>query len=443
MACCRHCLPLVALTLVAASVRADDWPQWLGPQRDGIWRETGLLEKFPAGGPKVEWRMPVAAGYTGPAVADGRVFLLDRMLKEGAKLPGNSFNSSALPGQERILCFDAQSGKQLWVHAYDCVYQMIYPLGPRCTPSVDGGRVYSLGAMGNLICLEAETGKVVWQVDLLKQFGVKPPGAGFAAHPLIDGKKLICMVGGKDSAVVAFDKETGKEIWRALSAPEAGYSPPFVAEAAGRRQLIAWDPAQLSGLDPETGEVLWSEKLAAQMNMNVVMPRLAADRLFLSLFFQGSSLFKLTAGKPGVETLWKNKADKKTGLKCMNGTPIIQDGHVYGVCGNGELRCLKLETGERVWETLKPVVASGRPTRHATAFLIPAGDRTFIFNEAGELILAKLSPAGYEEIDRAKVIEPTFAAGGRDVVWSHPAFAGKRMFVRNDKELVCVNLAKE
>lgn len=441
-----HRLAGLVLTLSLAwtlpTARADDWPQWMGPQRDGVWRETGILQKFPPEGPKVLWRTPLAAGYTGPAVARGRVFVMDRVVDPKAKVPTNPFNSQALPGQERIFCLDAKTGQQLWKHEYDCTYQMIYPLGPRCTPSVDGDRVYCLGAMGHLFCLETSSGKVVWEINLPKQYQTKPPGAGYAAHPLIDGEKLIVMVGGQGSAVVALDKHTGKELWKALSAPEAGYAPPVIVQVGPTRQLIAWDPAQLSGLNPETGAVYWSEKLASQMNMNVVMPRLEGDLLFLSLFFQGSSLFKLSTEKPGVTAVYKNKADTKTGIKCMNATPILKDGYVYGVCAMGELRCLKLESNERVWQELKPVVAAGRPTRHGTAFLIPNGDRVFIFNENGELIIAKLAPEGYTEIDRARIIKPTFPAGGRDVVWCHPAFADRCLFVRNDQEIICVSLAE-
>lgn len=434
-------LVMVTLAPVQTAV-ADDWPQWLGPQRDGVWRESGILQKFPPGGPKVLWRTPLAAGYTGPAVAQGRVFVMDRIVDRNAKVPTNPFNSQALPGKERILCLDARTGAELWKHEYDCTYQIIYPLGPRCTPSVDGDRVYCLGAMGDLLCLEVASGRVVWQLNLPKQYRTRVPGAGYAAHPLIDGDQLIVMVGGNGSAVVSFDKLTGRERWKALSAPEAGYAPPVIYEIGGRRQLIVWDPAQISGLDPETGAVLWSEKLPAQMNMNVVMPRLEGNLLFVSLFFQGSSLFQIQAEPPAVSAVYKNKSDTKSGLKCMNGTPVVKDGFVYGVCGNGELRCLKLQTNERIWQELKPVVASGRPTRHGTAFLVPNGDRYFIFNENGELIIARLSPQGYEEIDRAAIIKPTFPAGGRTVVWCHPAFADKCLFVRNDEEIICVSLAE-
>ncbi len=158
----RRTAPLLALLILAASAHGDDWPQWLGPQRDAIWRESGVLEKFPAGGPKVRWRAPVKAGYAGPAVAEGRVYLTDRVLAPGTETPKESFvRPKGIPGTERVLCFDEKDGKLLWTHEYDCPYTVSYPLGPRCTPLVAGGKVYTLGTEGHLFCLDAATGKVL------------------------------------------------------------------------------------------------------------------------------------------------------------------------------------------------------------------------------------------------------------------------------------------
>src|SRR5205085_6504680 len=228
---------------LAAGARADDWPQWLGPKRDGVWRETAILDKFPDGGPKVLWRAPVAAGYSGPAVADGRVYVRDRVLAEGAKNHPEPFPQrprQGIPGRERVLCLSAADGKELWKHEYDCPYTVSYPLGPRCTPTVHGGMVYALGTEGNLHCLDAATGKVVWARELKKDYGVKAPIWGFSAHPLVDGQKLITLVGGDGTTAVAFDKDTGKELWRALSSSDPGYSPPVLHEAGGKRQLVVW-----------------------------------------------------------------------------------------------------------------------------------------------------------------------------------------------------------
>ena len=173
----------------------DDWPQWLGPKRDGVWRENGIVEKFDQQ-PKLRWSLPIGGGYAGPAVASGRVYVLDRQLAKGNRNPQNSFDKGKLQGTERILCLNESDGKVIWTHEYDCPYEISYPAGPRCTPTVDGERVYTLGAMGNLFCLNAKNGKVLWKSDFRKDYGAKVPVWGFAAHPLVDGDKLICLVGG-------------------------------------------------------------------------------------------------------------------------------------------------------------------------------------------------------------------------------------------------------
>jgi outer membrane protein assembly factor BamB len=208
---------LVVSFASASLAKADDWPQWLGPQRDDIWRETGIVEKFPAGGPPVRWRVPIGAGYTGPAVADGRVYVMDREPPTGATPPAEKGKK---PGNERVLCLGAADGKILWKHGYDCTYtmQMGYDTGPRATPLVHEHKVYTLGAEGNLFCLDAEKGTPIWSHEFKKEYGAKTPLWGFSSHPLLDGQKLICLVGGEGSTVGAFDKDTGKELWKALSA---------------------------------------------------------------------------------------------------------------------------------------------------------------------------------------------------------------------------------
>ena len=201
---------LCALSFVAANATADDWPQWLGPQRDGVWRETGIVEKLPTNGLKFRWRIPIGGGYTGPAVANGRVYVMDRQLGKDAKSPPNAFTRGEIPGTERVLCLNEADGKILWRHEYDCPYTVSYAAGPRATPTVHGDKAYTLGAEGNLLCFDSEKGAVVWSHDFKKDFGIKTPMWGFAGHPLVDGKKLICLAGGDGSVAVAFDKDTGK-----------------------------------------------------------------------------------------------------------------------------------------------------------------------------------------------------------------------------------------
>src|SRR5205823_749538 len=184
------------------------WPEWMGAKRDGVWREDGIIDKFPEGGPKVRWRQPIGPGYAGPAVAGGRVYVMDRgtdklVLKD-------AFARTAMPGTERVLCLDAMTGKQIWKHEYDCPYaKLSYPSGPRTTPVIRDGRVYSLGAMGDLFCLDAGSGKTLWYKDLRHAYKHDQPIWGHSAHLLLDGKKLITLAGGDSSAVVALDKDSG------------------------------------------------------------------------------------------------------------------------------------------------------------------------------------------------------------------------------------------
>jgi outer membrane protein assembly factor BamB len=426
---------------LGAGARGDDWPQWLGPRRDGVWRETGILDKFPEGGPRVRWRVKVGPGYTGPAVAAGRVYVMDRMLPEGTKNPTEPFPmrpGKGIPGSERVLCLDAADGHLLWKHEYDCLYTVSYPSGPRTTPTVRDGKVYTLGTEGHLFCLDAATGKVAWSHELQKEYGVKAPLWGFAAHPLLDGGKLFCTVGGKGSTVVAFDKDTGKERWRALSAREPGYCPPMIYEAGGKRQLIVWTAESVNGLDPETGTVYWSELAASYMGMSIATPRKEGDRLFLTAYPSLALMLRLAADRPAAEVAWRG--GKKTGLYSIFGTPFFEGGYVYGFSNPGRLTCVKAETGERLWETLKPTGGEAAPS--ADGFLVKNGGRFFVVNEKGDLIIARLSPKGYEEVSRAHLLEPTTSAfNSRKVVWSHPAFANRCAYLRNDRELLCVSLA--
>ncbi len=424
---------------------ADDWPQWFGPQRDSEWRESGILKKFPATGLKVRWRTPIGPGYTGPAVANGRVFVMDRQLADGAKNPENPFKQGLIPGNERVICLDERNGKILWKHEYDCGYTVSYAKGPRATPTVDGDRVYTLGAEGNLYCLNVQNGDVIWSRDFKKDYGAKTPTWGFAAHPLVDGERLICTVGGDGSAVVAFDKRTGKEIWRALTTKNIAYCPPVIYRAGGTRQLIIWHISAIESLNPDSGEVYWTHPWAVRGGGAIAMPRKFGNNLFLSTFFNGSLMLGLDPDKPGVSELWRSPkvSEKDTvHLHALSGTPWLEAGHIYGVCNYGQFRCLRMSDGKRVWESLEPL-GLDRPRRNATAFIIKHENRFFIVNDGGALVIARLSPAGFEEIDRTRLIEPTDKDANRPIVWSHPAFANRSVYARNDREIICASLAAE
>jgi outer membrane protein assembly factor BamB len=431
--------------------RADDWPQWLGPQRDGVWRENGIVERFPSGGPRFRWRTSIGAGYAGPAVADGRVFVTDRMLPKDVSNPLNPFAKTAVPGKERVLCLEETTGNVLWKHEYDCTYEVSYASGPRTTPLFRDGKVYTLGTMGHLICLDAASGKPVWSKNLPEEYQAKVPLWGFAAHPLLDGKKLICLVGGKAGLVVAFDKDTGNPIWQALSAKEIGYCPPMIFDVGGVRQLIIWEPEGVHGLDPDTGKVHWSERwvISRPSCMTISTPRHVDGLLFLTSFYNGSMMLRLDADHQTPNVVWKSKtwkggsgterSDRTDTLHSIISTPFLKDGYIYGVCSYGQLRCLKAATGDRLWETFQ--ATSGKEERWGNAFIVAQGDRYFLFSEKGDLIIARLTPEGYTELSRAHILQPTNLMAGRPVVWSHPAFANRNMYARNDAEIVCVSLA--
>jgi outer membrane protein assembly factor BamB len=431
MKCVWKCLILLAA--IPPAVRADDWPQWGGPQRDLMWRENGIVDTLPAADSKTGmlprvWTAKIGSGYAGPAVANGRVFVLDRIAAENL---------------ERVLCFDVETGKELWKHPYDAKYTISYPLGPRATATVDGDRVYTLGAMGNLFCFDVANGKIVWQKDLPTDCGTKIPAWGMAGAPLVDGDQLIVLAGGKPGGlVISFDKKTGAERWRALDGPEPGYCAPIILEFGGQRQLIVWHPRAVVGLDPASGAVLWQVPFDVKAGLTIPTPRKLKERLFITSFYNGPLMIDLGKDGKSPQVLWQTAAGNNeihnNSLHAIMCTPVVTEDCIYGVGSYGELRCLDTKTGEVIWESRD---ATG-PGRWWNAFLVPHDDRVVICNEQGDIIFAKLSRERYQELSRAKFIEPTQPIQRRMTVWSHPAFAMRSVFARNDGELIRVSLAK-
>lgn len=432
-------LALCTLLIAASIVSAADWPQWMGPHRDDVWAETGILDKFPAEGLTFKWRKPINGGFAGPAVAGGKVYITDYVRDSGDAKPAPTTRNK-LQGKERVLCLDAATGNEIWKHEYECNYAISYPAGPRCTPTVDGGKVYVLGAMGDLLCLDAAKGKVIWSKNLPKSYEAPVPLWGYAGHPLVYKNLLICTAGGKDSAVVALDKDTGMEVWRALNTNEIGYSPPTLIDAGGVRQLLIFHGTSLNSLNPDTGKPYWTQPLATSFAMAIMAPRKGGDYLFAGGHSGRSVGLKLDAGRPAVTTAWKGSRD--VGLAPVSGTPFVEDGIVYGIDGDGTFRAVRIATGERLWGTGKPVNGKDAGSAYEGAtFVTKNGNRFFLFGENGDLVIAKLSPEKYDEVSRAKLLDPVGVGLGRKVVWSHPAYAERCVFARNDKEIVCASLA--
>jgi outer membrane protein assembly factor BamB len=426
----RRAYPAVAILVLllppTRSTLADDWPDWGGPQRDLVWRETGIVDQFSTKGllPRV-WSTPLAEGYSGPAVADGRVYITDRQKDKG---------------NERVQCLDAETGKVLWSYAYPSRYTISYPAGPRATPTISDGRVYTIGAMGQMFCFDTKTGKILWSKDFVKDYKTKLPIWGMATSPLVDGDQLITLVGGEEALVVSFDKATGAERWRALNDPEVGYVPPVIFTIHGKRHLVIWHPESITGLDPIDGKPLWNVPWPIKVGLCISMPRVVDDRIFLTAFYNGPRMIQIGADGHSVKTLWKGQSEseiKTDGLHSIIPTPVFTGKTIYGVCSYGQLRGLDASDGKRLWETYD---ATGKG-RWWNAFLVPHEDKYFIHNEQGDLIIARLSPDGYHEISRAKLVEPTRQVMRRMTIWSHPAFAMKSVFARNDKEIVRVSLA--
>ena len=419
-------------TLLNIQVLAGDWPQWRGPNRDGVWSETGILQEFKNGQLPIRWRARVANGYSGPTVADGRVYITDRLTS---------------PAQlERVHCFDALTGEPIWSYDYQCKYEKVqHGDGPRASVTVNDGRAYSLGSMGQLFCFDAANGDILWSKDLYNEYKIRLPIWAIAAAPLVEKNLVILHIGGADNAcLVAFDKVTGKEKWRALN-DKASYSAPIIIEQAGIRVLVCWTGANVVGLDPMTGKLHWQHPFTpTRMVLNIATPVFENGYLFVSGFYDGSLLLKVNPNELSVEQVWRRRGQSERitdSLHCCISTPVIQGDYIYGVDSYGELRCLDLKTGDRIWEYLD----SDPKYRWYNIHMVRHEDKTWMFNERGELIISKLSPHGFHEISRTKLIAPTtgqLKRDGKGVCWSHPAYAYKRIYIRNDKELICLDLSQ-
>jgi outer membrane protein assembly factor BamB len=347
-----------------------------------------------------------------------------------------------------VLCLDDADGSIVWKHEYECPYTVSYPAGPRTTPVVQDNRVYTLGAEGHLFCFDAVDGRRIWEKNLATAYHrSQSPVWGYSANPLLDGERLIVLVGGPGTTIVALHQETGAELWRALDSDGEhgpGYGSPIIIEAGGVRQLIVWHPKAVSSLNPATGQIYWEQPFAIQAGLTVATPRHQDNQLFLSAFYNGSLMLNLDPNEPKATVAWRRHGQNERmtdALHCLISTPVIAGDYIYGVCSYGELRCLERATGNRLWETF--AATSGQSARWGTAFLVKHEDRSVLFNEQGDLILARLTPRGYQELSRAHLVDPTGPAQRRDVVWSHPAFAHRNVYARNDREIVSVSLAKD
>lgn len=416
---------VISLCLVSG-LRAEDWPQWRGARRDGTWRETGLLTEFPVGGLKVKWRVPVGNGFSTPCVAQGRVYLTDSEVTTAVM-------------RETVRCLDAATGKTIWTHTYKVQYpewgaDPAHPFGPAATPAIDGSTVYTFGRMSHLLCLDTASGRVLWGHDLPKEYQTTEDLRGPNCSPIVDEKRVIIAIAKSPKAsIVAFDKNSGSQIWEALDEIPSNSSPIFVT-AAGRRQLIVWAYKSVAALDPVDGRILWRVPVNTGSTYTVATPVWSEDRLLL-----GGLMLKLRPDSPDASILWPEDHKPSRIHLSDTSTAVFQGGLIFAPTSKGQILCLEAATGKELWKAEKVTESKSGASIHMT--WVPGIQACFLFTDRGDLVLARLNAEGYREISRAHLIEPTNDYGGIKMAWTPPAYANRCVFARNDKELVCASLA--
>lgn len=390
---------LCALALPALAAPPVAWPQWLGPTRDGVSTEKGLLRAWPEGGPKRLYKRKLGKGFSGLTVADGHIFTM-----------------MADDKTEYAVCLNLADGAEIWRFGADVRFEdhMGGP-GPRATPTFVDGKVVVVSGSGKVFALDARNGSRIWSRDLVADFGGRPPRWGYSGTPLVAGGRVYVDVGGRPgSSVVAFDLATGKTLWSS-GEDVPGYSAPVLLTLAGVQQLVVFTGTKASGLSPADGKSLWSVPWRTDYDVNAATPlQLSADSLFLaSGYGVGGARLQLaaTGGRWTATEAWRTKS-----MKNQMATSVLVDGHLYGFDA-ARLTCLDAATGEKRWNQQ----GLGRGS------LITADGLLFILSEDGDVVLADASPKGYVERGRVSVLE--------EPCWTVPSLADGRLFVRDTEHL--------
>jgi len=385
--------------LLVVPLTAGDWPAWRGPNRDGISQEKNWLVQWPDTGPKQLWKADVGVGLSSMSVSQGHLYTI-----------GNTDETDS------VYCLDANTGKELWKHSYVCSAKDPNGYsGPRCTPTVDGDRVYSLSRRGHFFCFDAATGKVIWSKEFPKDYSAKTPTWGYAGSPLIEKEMVITEVGGPGASVVAFNKKDGTEIWKAGDDAVA-YSSIVAFDHDGQRCLAAFNAVGIVGRSAKDGKELWRHPWKTSYDVNAATPIIIGDKVFISSDYdRGCALIQFSGAQPKV--LWENKK-----MRNHNATCILYQDHLYGF-DNSALKCLDLTTGEPKWE-------EGKYGKGCT-FL--ADGKFIIYSQTGRVATAELSPSGCKEISGFQVL------GGKDT-WAIPVLANGKLYCRSAKDLVCLDV---
>ena len=392
-----------AIPLAADGSKAQ-WSQWLGPYRDGVSPETDLLKDWPDTGPPQVWKVEGGEGFSGISAAGDRLYTMYVSV-----------------GQEYVVALAADTGKEIWRYRSGEIFNdTMGGNGPRSTPTVAAGRVYALGAHGRLCALEAQTGKEIWQRDLKGEFGARVPQWGLCASPIIEGDLVLIEAGGdQGKAIVAFNKTSGELAWTSQS-DKPGYSSPIAAEINGKRQIIFFTGLGLVALNPVDGNPYWKYPWKTDYDVNAATPVFVApDRLFVSSGYgTGATLVQVTAGAQGMKAqeVWKSKV-----MKNHWATSVLYQGHLYGF-DDGTLKCIEAESGQMKW----------RQRGFAKGSLIVADGHLIILGEQGKLALAEATPKAYSEKSSFQAL--------KGKCWTVPTLNGGRLYLRNEKEILCLNL---
>lgn len=404
---------------VVSTVDASDWPQWRGPEKDGISRETGLLKEWPDGGPQVLWRVPLGEGFSGISVVEKRIY---SMFSEG--------------DDEFVVCLNASNGEEIWRFRSDSNYiESMGGNGPRATPTIDGKLLFTVTAQGKLYALNTENGEKVWSHDLKGEFGSKIPRWGTCTSPLVEGDLLLVEVGGTDGkSIVAFDKKNGNVVWSSHT-DILGYSSPIAVTIGGIRQLIVFTGTQLVSVSPENGQLYWTYPWQTEYDVNAATPVfIPPDKIFISSGYgKGAAVVQVSVmastesnaeedeeeknrAEIQVEQIWKNEK-----MKNHFATSVLHDDYLYGF-DNAILKCIDASTGMEKWKTR----GYGKGT------LMLADAHLIILSDRGKLGLAEASPSGYNEVASAEILS--------GLCWTVPTLANGKLYARNEKEMVCLDI---
>lgn len=401
----------LSFSLHARSV-ADDWPQFLGPQRNGISAETSLIDRLPDGGPKEVWRVAGGVGMSAITISGGKLITL---VQRGGKQWGMALN--------------AKTGKPVWLTEVAPEYRNQMGDGPRGAPTISNGRVFVFTGEGVLAALSLKDGKVLWSHNVVKELGGRVADYGMACSPLVAGDAVVVTAGAPNAVVVAYDIESGKLAWQAGDGP-AGYSSPALLKVGGRAQIVAYTGDAVLGLDPKAGTVLWRYPYVTNYECNIATPLAIKGNVFISSGENHGSVLlglKPDGDRFAVEEVWASQGNRSV-LRNEWQTSILLDGYLYGfdnVGGAGpisHLTCVNAATGERAWQK----------TRFGKGNLIAADGKLFISTMKGELVLIKATPNEYTELGRADVIGSTRQA---------PALCDGLLYLRDDREIVCLDLS--